>query len=287
MKRFSLIFLGALVLMLAVVLPGYASVGQPVASQGATDLSVSAASAQGVAIQAVQADHDGQTIIASKGDDDDDKHGDKDDDKNDDRHDDDWKTPQPTKMPDHNDDDDHGKTPEPTKTPDHDDMKPEPTHTPGHDDDMSPDPTHTPGAGKYHEFRGRIEAMNGNVWIIDGRTVMVTDRTRFEAEHGPLAVGSMVEVKAMPQPDGTYIANKIEARDQDRSKSTSGSDDAMGSQAQVQTQVQSQVMTQQQVQLTPEQQQAMQAINAILQWLMQTFNLDLSQVMSMLTVDAQ
>jgi len=303
MKRFSLVFLGALVLMLAVVLPGYAYAGQPAATQGAASLSVDVAPAQGAVLNAVQADHSGQTLIAGKGDDDGDKHGDKDDDKhddkNDDKNDDHDKTPEPTKTPEHNNDDDHDKTPEPTHTPDpgKDDEHrnpPDPTHPPGNDE-MTPDPTHTPGPGAYQEFRGRIEAMNGNVWVIDGRTVMVTDRTRLEAKYGPLAVGSLVEVKAALRSDGVYVAAKIEAKRQSAMSGSDSSDDGMSNQAQAQTQAQmqtqsqsqTQTQTQAQTQLTAQQRQALQAVSALVEWLMKTFQLDLSQVMTLLQAQLQ
>ena len=263
MKKFSLIFLGAFVLLMALVLPGYVYVGQADAAQGPADLSVNAAPDQAASIQAVQADYDGQTVIASKGDDDDDEHDDKNDDRDDDENDDHDKTPEPTH------------TPEATETPEHHDDDhdtPEPTHTPGHDDDHgTPEPTHTPGPGRYQEFRGRIEAMNGNVWIIAGRTVMVTSRTRLEAERAPMAVGAWVEVKASPQTDGSYLAAKIETKHQAQSSSSAvnGDQSEMSNPSQPDTQ----------------QRQALQAVSSLLQWLMETFNLDFSQMMSLLQTD--
>jgi hypothetical protein len=207
--------------------------------------------------------------------------------------DDDHRTPEPTKTPDHDDDDDDHRTPEPTKTPDHDDddddhRTPEPTHTPGHDDDDddrtpepthtpgyddgTPDPTHTPQVGRPFEFRGRIEAMNGNVWTIDGRTVMVTSRTRLEAEYGPLTVGAWVEVKAVPLGNGTMVAQEVERKpDNDASRSTndnssSNTDDNSAAMAQAP--------------VAPDQ-EVQQIFVAIIQWLMETFQIDFSQLLQL------
>ena len=270
MKRFSMIFLGALALMLTVIFPGAAYAAHPTPIQGSADMSLDAVHGQGAVLAAVKTDLQGQTVIAGKGDD---------DDKHDDKNDDHSGPFDPTKMLEHGNDDAHHGTPEPFKTPGHDD-----------NDHMMPDPTHTPGSDKASEFRGRIEAMNGNAWIIDGQTVMVTDRTRMEAKYGPLAVGTMVEVKAMPQADGTWAATRIEASRQDAASmsDTLPVDDATSLQThvqQMQTQAQNQVQTS--VQLTARQQQALDAINTFIQWLMETFNLDFSQATTLLSPQDQ
>lgn len=48
------------------------------------------------------------------------------------------------------------------------------------------------------EFYGTIESKpNDNIgtWVISGQQVQVTDKTELEDDHGPLAVGTCVEVE--------------------------------------------------------------------------------------------
>jgi hypothetical protein len=66
--------------------------------------------------------------------------------------------------------------------------------------------TRTPEAGKV-EFRGLLRAMNGDTWIIDGVTVIVSRRTQIE---GDPMVGDMVKVEGQRQGDGTVAAREIE-----------------------------------------------------------------------------
>ncbi len=56
------------------------------------------------------------------------------------------------------------------------------------------------------EFAGIVEAALPNGYRISGQTVVVTATTRVE---GPIAVGSLVEVRGIPQPDGTIQAVRI------------------------------------------------------------------------------
>ena len=60
------------------------------------------------------------------------------------------------------------------------------------------------------EWKGDIEAMNGNTWTIAGRQVMVDARTRLITDHGPMEVGAYVKVKARQQNDGSLWAERIE-----------------------------------------------------------------------------
>lgn len=56
----------------------------------------------------------------------------------------------------------------------------------------------TPVSHASEEFYGIIESRpKGNVgtWVIGGRNVEVTDKTRLEEDHGPLVVGACVEVE--------------------------------------------------------------------------------------------
>jgi hypothetical protein len=48
------------------------------------------------------------------------------------------------------------------------------------------------------EFYGIIESRpegKAGAWVIGGRQVMVTDKTKLEEDHGPLVVGACVEVE--------------------------------------------------------------------------------------------
>jgi len=48
------------------------------------------------------------------------------------------------------------------------------------------------------EFYGTIESRpvgNPGIWVISGQQVEVTDKTKIETDHGPLVVGSCVEVE--------------------------------------------------------------------------------------------
>lgn len=48
------------------------------------------------------------------------------------------------------------------------------------------------------EFYGTIESRpteNAGIWVISGQQVEVTDKTEIENDHGPLVVGSCVEVE--------------------------------------------------------------------------------------------
>ncbi len=66
--------------------------------------------------------------------------------------------------------------------------------------------TRTPEAGKV-EFRGLLRAINGDTWIIDGVTVIISRRTEIK---GNPAVGDVVKVEGQRQGDGTVAAREIE-----------------------------------------------------------------------------
>jgi len=84
-------------------------------------------------------------------------------------------------------------TPEPTRTP-------EPTHT--------SEPTTTQHAEEI-EFEGTLQSISGDVWTVDGQAVTVTGST--EIKDNP-QVGDTVRVRALQQPDGSLIAERIEKR---------------------------------------------------------------------------
>ncbi len=69
-------------------------------------------------------------------------------------------------------------------------------------------------------WEGALEAMNGNIWTVAGRNVMVDARTRLIAEQGPMEVGAYVEVKARQQADGSLWAERIETKLQENSNMT-------------------------------------------------------------------
>lgn len=96
-----------------------------------------------------------------------------------------------------------------TPTPDNSPATAEPTATPRPTSTAAPQPTHAP---KLHaiNFDGRVEAMQGDTWLIAGRTVIVDGETDLR---GAITVGSQVKVKAKQQADGTLHARRIELRD--------------------------------------------------------------------------
>ncbi|GEM_PF-5283082 len=83
---------------------------------------------------------------------------------------------------------------------------PSATVTPG--PNMTPPPTEeTPGAKV--EFTGTVESMDGDTWIIDGQTIIVTN-----AEiKGNIQVGDTVKVEAYLQADGSLAALEISLAD--------------------------------------------------------------------------
>ncbi|MBX3278012.1 MAG: hypothetical protein KF868_08435 [Acidobacteria bacterium] len=65
------------------------------------------------------------------------------------------------------------------------------------------------------EFRGVVESLPSDPgrigdWIVSGRTVRVTADTRIMEQHGPAAVGALVQVTGTPQQDGSIIAVRIQ-----------------------------------------------------------------------------
>jgi hypothetical protein len=72
------------------------------------------------------------------------------------------------------------------------------------------------------EFFGMVEAMGSDSWTIQGRSVTVGPGTEIK---GPLAVGSIVKVHAVPQVDATQTAREIELA---AGNDFSGDDDESG-----------------------------------------------------------
>lgn len=72
------------------------------------------------------------------------------------------------------------------------------------------------GGGEI-KFYGTVEFIPPGTlgaWQVGGRTVWVDAQTRFEESHGPILVGTLVEVKALLNPDGSYRAREIESKPQ-------------------------------------------------------------------------
>ncbi|HMV99760.1 MAG TPA: DUF5666 domain-containing protein [Acidobacteriota bacterium] len=64
------------------------------------------------------------------------------------------------------------------------------------------------------KFAGTIESLpsNGSLlgdWKVAGKTVRVTSSTKIEQERGQAAVGAEVEVEAVPQSDGSFLASEV------------------------------------------------------------------------------
>jgi len=55
-------------------------------------------------------------------------------------------------------------------------------------------------------FQGTVEAQNDGQWVVDGKTVNITEDTRL---HGEAQVGDLVMVVAEPQEDGTFTARVV------------------------------------------------------------------------------
>lgn len=72
------------------------------------------------------------------------------------------------------------------------------------------------GAG-HVDFTGTIESLPGAApfvgdWRVGGRTIHVSSSTTINAEHGPVAVGALVEIEGSQRPDGSTDATKIEVK---------------------------------------------------------------------------
>ncbi|MGC8855763.1 MAG: DUF5666 domain-containing protein [Anaerolineae bacterium] len=74
------------------------------------------------------------------------------------------------------------------------------------------------------KIKGVLESMNGNVWMVNQLTVYVAD-ARIEGTPVP---GAVVEIKGYFQPDGKFIATKVEVKsssnDENKGKGGGGND---------------------------------------------------------------
>ena len=110
--------------------------------------------------------------------------------------------PSPTNTP-RADEDSSGPGPAPSNTPEPDDAG-------GAVDDLDDDNEGTGGAAQEQRWEGTLEAINGSTWVIAGQSVTVSGAT--EIRDTP-QIGDPVEVRALPQPDGTLLAVRIEKND--------------------------------------------------------------------------
>ncbi|MBL8094294.1 MAG: hypothetical protein JNL73_08995 [Anaerolineales bacterium] len=65
------------------------------------------------------------------------------------------------------------------------------------------------------EFYGTVSSISGNVYVVNGLTVIVNGEVK-----GPIAIGDLVKVHGVAQPDGSVLAREIE-----RADSNDGDDD--------------------------------------------------------------
>lgn len=75
------------------------------------------------------------------------------------------------------------------------------------------------GPNNTSEFKGVVESLPSSPdrigdWTVSGRTVRVTADTQLKDQHGPIAVGAVVEVKGTPLADGSIVATRIEVEKQ-------------------------------------------------------------------------
>ncbi len=80
-------------------------------------------------------------------------------------------------------------------------------------------PNSTQRAGET-EFYGTVSSISGNVFVVNGLTVVVNGEIK-----GPIAVGDLVKVHGITQPDGSVVAREIERADGDDNGGRGGDDD--------------------------------------------------------------
>ncbi|MGA9532013.1 MAG: DUF5666 domain-containing protein [Anaerolineales bacterium] len=87
---------------------------------------------------------------------------------------------------------------------------PRPTESEGSGDDNGEHSSTPTPAGEETEFDGVVQSIAGDLWTISGVIVVVNEDTRLEDHPG---VGDEVRVRALEQPDGTLLAERIEVDD--------------------------------------------------------------------------
>jgi len=81
------------------------------------------------------------------------------------------------------------------------------TKTPTPVSTMVPGTTETAPAGLEVEFKGILESMSGNIWVVDGKSLTILPQTEIK---GQLMVGDLIKVHAWRQLDGSLIAREVE-----------------------------------------------------------------------------
>ncbi len=66
------------------------------------------------------------------------------------------------------------------------------------------------GQGSEVEFVGFVEQMGSNIWVVSGKSVVITAQTEIK---GNIVVGALVKVHATPTADGSLLAREIELAD--------------------------------------------------------------------------
>ena len=56
---------------------------------------------------------------------------------------------------------------------------------------------------------GKITSINGNTWVVAGRTVTIDASTKITTKKGPAVVGARVLVKGFRQTDGSILATSV------------------------------------------------------------------------------
>lgn len=87
-----------------------------------------------------------------------------------------------------------------------------------------PAPSEQPQPDMEHEveFTGTVEAMASDGWVVSGRTVMITAATEIKPG---LDIGTLAQVQAVQQADGTLWAREIEPAVEDNDNGNVNSND--------------------------------------------------------------
>lgn len=100
------------------------------------------------------------------------------------------------------------------------------THMPDMSRTPGPKPTHEQRATREaneREFTGTVSSINGNVFVVDGVTVVVAGEIK-----GTIVVGDVVKVHGVTQADGSVLAREIEKADADDDGDDDNGDDGDG-----------------------------------------------------------
>lgn len=85
---------------------------------------------------------------------------------------------------------------------------------------LTPTPLPSQPEQKGYEFSGVVESMQGNVWVINGQTVIAADQAQIQ---GTVGVGSWVKFEGYYDSNGQFIVTQVEVKTIDRSTVNSNS----------------------------------------------------------------